>query len=1582
MFETFKRFISLSLAMLIGASGINPGMAFAEGLGVEIVALKTEGLVNPLGVETQTPKFSWNYNETDSSLRGFKQSAYRILVASSEANLNADNGDKWDSGKMLGDSTTNILYSGTTLESRKRYFVKVIGYNMQDSAIVSTNSFFEMGLLKNSDWIGAQWIGKRETAPNTVAAQAEKWTNYTVQTDFSIKTACASVIFRAKYATLVHYLVQIEPGFNGTVKLYKGYGSYSLISAFDALKPIASNTTYNIKIVANGSVLTFYLDNALIGSATETSFASGSVGVGAIKTDGTWGEADFDNFKVFTDTATLFEDNFNDSTLNNFQDLLTVGGGKSQPYNGKLKVFATKSLIDVKANLAAPYLRKNFSVSKTVKSARAYVSGIGYYEMSLNGEKVGDRVLEPGYSRYDKTVYYSVYDITSKILSQNAVGFELGRGWYSITTPTLWGEFRAKDWIAEPKVKAMIKIEYTDGTVDSIVTDTNFKTADGPILFDSVKAGEIYDARKEIANWNKTSFDDSGWANAVNVTSPIETGTNLVNAALGKTVTASSSYGDWGWGTAAAVDGIKTSVSSSMGYSSNPSNLNDAIKWVGIDLGTKFVVSKIDLYPRSDQASGYFPSDYNIQVSNDGINFTTVKEIRGSSIDNSVKSNTITPISARYVRIQGINMSGTYLQLAEFEVYADISQNATEIKELTSQMFPPVRVVEEVAAQSITKMNDNTYYVDFGRNMAGNVEMNVSGTSGTKVRLQYAERADSNGTPYIWSFDPASTGCYQQDEYMVKGTGTETYQAKFSYKGFRYIIVSDFPGVPTIANFKAKVINSDMTETGTFDSSSTLLNQISLASQRAIQSNVISIPTDCPTFEKLGWTCDDAAPMEAMAYYYDIMNLYVKRLNDYADDIGADGSISDVLPSTWGLKDSDPAWNGSYIAIAWKMYQYYGDKTILAEHYTNMKKYLDKLTADATKAGNPAYIVNPNEDKGYGDWAPPDHVGGRGPDGVSLYQTVYYYWYTTIMKDIADATGNIADSATFATQATNIKNAINTRYFSEAENAYYFPNRQGGFRQSAQVLPLYFGIVPSGHEQAVADNLAADVVARDNHFWVGILGFEFIADVLMQYGYTDLAYAGNLKNDFPSIGNMIREGATTLWESYSLASTRSLNHKMYSTISEWLFRGVAGLGFDENTKGFKTAIIAPNPGGGLSYAGATYNSAYGTYKSKWTKQANNYIYDVTVPANTTANVKIPKLLANSITIKEGTTTIFDNDAYISGVSGINSLNNYSDYITLNVGSGTYSFTVNTMPLMEDELNDFSKVINHSTDLVVDGGINGDKAIKKTVNTAQSITYSSILQNKSISNFNIKTYGLPDADNRIKVYGSQDGQTFAEIAVNKSAPVPTGAWAWNIYEYTPVVNIPANTYFIKVEIPILNDGTGTPYINNEAWRLLVSKVQLFSSGIEVGQTQMKSAIGASISIERISNSISGIIPNTNITDFSAMLQSETGQIKLMDKNGAEVVNGKVCTGMKAKLFINNAVVDELEIIIYGDVVGDGNVDINDLAAIKTHLLKSQTLSGAFFKAGDIFKKNSITISDLLAVKKQILGLAFINQNPIG
>ncbi|QQT28799.1 family 78 glycoside hydrolase catalytic domain [Sphingobacterium multivorum] len=158
-----------------------------------------------------------------------------------------------------------------------------------------------------------------------------------------------------------------------------------------------------------------------------------------------------------------------------------------------------------------PYFRREFKASKQIKSARAYIATAGLYELSINGQRVGDHRLDPMYARFDRRTLYVVTDVTQQLQKgENAIGVVLGNGWYNHQPMAVWN-FDKAPWRARPTFCLELKIVYTDGTTETIVSDKQWKTASGPITYNNIYTGEHYDARLEIPNWDKPKYDDSAW---------------------------------------------------------------------------------------------------------------------------------------------------------------------------------------------------------------------------------------------------------------------------------------------------------------------------------------------------------------------------------------------------------------------------------------------------------------------------------------------------------------------------------------------------------------------------------------------------------------------------------------------------------------------------------------------------------------------------------------------------------------------------------------------------------------------------------------------------------------------------------------------------------------------------------------------------------------------------------------------------------------------------------------------------------------------------------------------------------------
>ena len=168
----------------------------------------------------------------------------------------------------------------------------------------------------------------------------------------------------------------------------------------------------------------------------------------------------------------------------------------------------------------APYFRKDFELAKPIRSARAYVTGLGYYEMEINGSKVGSEMLAPTKTHYDQTIQYAIHDVTDHLgQGGNTVGLVLGTGWYNHFAQAAWG-FNKAPWRSNPEMICQLEITYADGTSETIISDQSWTCSQGPILYDGIRNGEHYDARREMPGWSTPYFDDREWLKAVEVEGP------------------------------------------------------------------------------------------------------------------------------------------------------------------------------------------------------------------------------------------------------------------------------------------------------------------------------------------------------------------------------------------------------------------------------------------------------------------------------------------------------------------------------------------------------------------------------------------------------------------------------------------------------------------------------------------------------------------------------------------------------------------------------------------------------------------------------------------------------------------------------------------------------------------------------------------------------------------------------------------------------------------------------------------------------------------------------------------------------
>lgn len=528
---------------------------------------------------------------------------------------------------------------------------------------------------------------------------------------------------------------------------------------------------------------------------------------------------------------------------------------------------------------------------------------------------------------------------------------------------------------------------------------------------------------------------------------------------------------------------------------------------------------------------------------------------------------------------------------------------------LEGQRDPVIRVTEEIPTEAITEPMPGVFIFDLGQNFAGRVRLCVAGEAGTKVRLRYGEVLEPDGTLHTANLRSARA----TDTYVLKGEGTEVYEPHFTYHGFRYVEVTGYPGHPTPDAITGLVMHNDLPITGSFECSNPMINKLwqnILWSQR---SNFVSVPTDCPQRdERLGWTGDAQIFCRTATFNMDVAAFFAKWLTDTRDAQTEDGAFTDIAPQIEGMSRGAPAWGDANIIIPWTLYQVYGDTDLIESHYEAMQAWMRYI-----EEANLLRLRTKRLHNNYGDWVALE----RGSSAEQI-ATAYWVKIARMMADMAKAIGREAEAKHYAGLAEEIRQA----YIA----AYVHPD--GSIEtdtQAAYVMALDNDLLPPSLRLPAAARLVAAIERHKGHLATGFLGTPPLCFVLTETGYLDVAYRLVTSEDYPSWGYMIKNGATTMWErwnAYTVESgihdpgMNSFNHYAYGSIGEWLYRVVAGI--DTGQPGYRHIRLHPRPGGGLTYAQASYRSIRGVIRSAWHYEEDGLHVEVTIPANTTATLEL------------------------------------------------------------------------------------------------------------------------------------------------------------------------------------------------------------------------------------------------------------------------------------------------------------------------------------------------------------------------
>lgn len=758
------------------------------------------------------------------------------------------------------------------------------------------------------------------------------------------------------------------------------------------------------------------------------------------------------------------------------------------------------------------YARKEIYLTKEICKARAAVCGLGQFIFHINGQKVGDHELDPGWTNYKKQIQYVTFDVTDDLKKgKNVIGAEVGNGWFLMQNehysfhfpPFMPPNPNPYEAFGESLVLALeLTVEYADGTSETVYADDSFKVKPHEITMSNVYGSETADGAAYPAGWDIAGFDDSGWAAAQQVTE--------AQAPTGTLV-------------------------------------------------------------EQDQPA--------------------IKVIRR--------------YEAKYIH----------------SVEADKSLDMTEQQESDID-------AENVAAEDQKTGSIHRDIYDLGQNISGMLQFDVKGKKGTKLRFYVAEKLDKNGDvdqmAKNWVLiDNCITYVIGQDDIW------ETFRMKFAYFAGRYFGVEGLDEHTELRNMYGDAISSAWQRDGSFHCDDERYNQIYDLVEKAVEANMLSVHTDCPTIERFAWQEPNHLMAPSIMYMKRSDRLWNKFLTDLrmdqhtAEDSFSDGQGGRFYPGDGLMPSQSPCyipnvlpvpgmgsfydiipWGSTSILGTYWHYMFYGDEQIIRDNYEAGKKYLGHEAALRDEEG---FIHH-----GLGDWGNPEHALLR-----ENVETAFLYADSKTMAYFAGILGKAKEQAEFTELAEEIKANYNEKLLVQHPQDGYWYYQAWDHKdeicmtQAAEALPLYWGMVPEDKVEDVVRTFR-QTLEEKGAFISGEVGLPYIIQTARKYGMNDLICQFITRTQHPSYYAFVLDGETTLGE-YWEQNPRSHCHDMMGHIIEWFYNGLAGIRPLE--PGFGRIEIAPYLPESMNEFTCSYNSVKGKITVHVTRENGEVKVEADVPEN-------------------------------------------------------------------------------------------------------------------------------------------------------------------------------------------------------------------------------------------------------------------------------------------------------------------------------------------------------------------------------
>jgi alpha-L-rhamnosidase len=568
---------------------------------------------------------------------------------------------------------------------------------------------------------------------------------------------------------------------------------------------------------------------------------------------------------------------------------------------------------------------------------------------------------------------------------------------------------------------------------------------------------------------------------------------------------------------------------------------------------------------------------------------------------------------------------------------------------------------ERFTPREITEPQPGQFVFDLGQNFAGVVRLKLRKTvRGQKIVIRHAERLNADGTLYTRNLRTARA----TDTYICRGDDTEIWMPRFTFHGFQYVEVTGLNAIPNLETITGIPLSSDTPLAGSFECSDELTNKLASNAYWSQRSNFLEIITDCPQRdERMGW-CDAAWTfVGAGAMRADVQTFYNKWTVDLEDAQHPDGQFPWLAPLVvltaenvgplW--KGASPAWSDAGIICPYSIYERYGDVRQLERHYAAMVRQIDWYVSSSRDD-----LLPPETFVSLGDWLNHD-----APMPHDVFRTVFFAHSTDLVTRSARVLGKLVDALRFEALFSRIKAAF---------QAYVQPDgRISGDVQGCYAFALEFGLLEPRQEHQALEHLVANIEANG---WKPTTGLEATLPMMLslsRFGRSDVAYRLLHNQAFPGWNFSILNGATTIWERWNSwtpedgfgdANMNSFNHFSLGAVYQWMVEFIGGIRQEDT--GFKQLLIAPEPGGKLSSARASYDSVRGLIETDWQLVNGHLELNVRIPVNTTATIILPTSSLEGVT---------ENGLMLEHCEDLAILKTESNGLHLGVGSGQYQFRI-------------------------------------------------------------------------------------------------------------------------------------------------------------------------------------------------------------------------------------------------------------------------------------------------------------------